>query len=84
MVKEIQVQEGTKVSIGDLIFTLEGATSAPPRQKSAAQPVEYLSGQQAARLSFQAAILAEGKTEEQALPRTHVAGRLRLVHARAT
>ena len=40
VVKEIQVQEGTKVSVGDLIFTLEGATSAPPRQKSAAQPVE--------------------------------------------
>jgi pyruvate dehydrogenase E2 component (dihydrolipoamide acetyltransferase) len=30
--------------------------------------VEHLSGQQAARLAFQAAIQAEGKTEEQALP----------------
>jgi pyruvate dehydrogenase E2 component (dihydrolipoamide acetyltransferase) len=32
------------------------------------EPVEHISGQQAARLSFQLAMRAEGKTEEQALP----------------
>lgn len=67
VVKEIHVKEGTRVNVGDLIFTFEGAVAAPP-EKPAPKPVEYLSGQQAARLSFQAAILAEGKTEEQALP----------------
>src|ERR1039458_7313465 len=32
------------------------------------EPVEHISGQQAARLAFQLAMKAEGKTEEQALP----------------
>ena len=66
-VKEIQVKEGQKVKVGQVIFTLEGgAAGQPQRAKSA--PVEHVSGQQAARLAFQAAIHAEGKTEEQALP----------------
>lgn len=67
VVKDIRVKEGQKVKVGDLIFTLEGgAVAQPQRPKSA--PVEHVSGQQAARLAFQAAIHAEGKTEEQALP----------------
>ena len=69
VVKEIQVKEGEKVKVGQVIFTLEGgAPSAqqPARAKSA--PVEHVSGQHGARLAFQAAIRAEGKTEEQALP----------------
>src|SRR5262249_24884907 len=52
-----------------VIFSLEGAASAqaePARPKSA--PVEHVSGQHGARLAFQAAIRAEGKTEEEALP----------------
>src|SRR4029077_12723097 len=32
------------------------------------RPVEHVTGQHGARLAFQAAIRAEGKTEEQALP----------------
>src|SRR5208283_3611426 len=32
------------------------------------EPVEHMSGQQAARLAFKVAMRAEGKTEEQALP----------------
>jgi pyruvate dehydrogenase E2 component (dihydrolipoamide acetyltransferase) len=69
VVKEIKVKEGEKIKVGQLIFTLEGAVtaqSAPAPQKSA--PVEHVSGQHGARLAFQAAIRAEGKTEEQALP----------------
>ncbi|HTS35025.1 MAG TPA: dihydrolipoyllysine-residue acetyltransferase [Candidatus Solibacter sp.] len=68
VVKEIKVKEGEKVKVGQVIFTLEGgaATSAPAPQRSA--PVEHVSGQHGARLAFQAAIRAEGKTEEQALP----------------
>jgi pyruvate dehydrogenase E2 component (dihydrolipoamide acetyltransferase) len=67
VVKEVQVREGEKVKVGQVIFTLEGCVAAPtPRARPA--PVEHLSGQQAARLAFQAAIQAEGKTEEQALP----------------
>src|SRR5438046_2786803 len=67
VVKEIRVKEGDKVTVGEIIFTLEGA-AAPQPQRARAQPVEHVSGQHAARLAFQAAIRAEGKTEEQALP----------------
>ena len=68
VVKEVKVKEGEKIKVGQLIFTLEGGTApqAEPAQKSA--PVEHTSGQHGARLAFQAAIRAEGKTEEQALP----------------
>jgi len=66
VVKEIQVKEGAKVKVGQVIFTLEGG--APTRTQSKPAPVEHVSGQTGARLAFQAAIRAEGKTEEQALP----------------
>src|SRR5437763_2853456 len=67
VVKEIKVKEGEKIKVGQLIFTLEGgAVAAPERTKPA--PVEHVSGQHGARLAFQAAIKAEGKTEQQALP----------------
>ncbi|MGA8865753.1 MAG: 2-oxo acid dehydrogenase subunit E2, partial [Candidatus Sulfotelmatobacter sp.] len=55
--------------VGQVIFTLEGggaAQTTPSRPRTA--PVEHVSGQHGARLAFQAAIRAEGKTEEQALP----------------
>jgi pyruvate dehydrogenase E2 component (dihydrolipoamide acetyltransferase) len=69
LVKEIKVKEGEKIKVGQVIFTLEGESLA---QVEAARPrtapVEHVSGQQGARLAFQAAIRAEGKTEEQALP----------------
>jgi len=69
VVKEVKVKEGQKVNVGQLIFTLEGGStaSAPARH----DPVEMVSGQTGARLAFQAAIRAEGKTEEQALPPDH-------------
>ena len=67
VVKDLRVKEGQKVKVGDVIFTLEGGAAASPQRPSSA-PVEHVSGQQAARLAFQAAIHAEGKTEEQALP----------------
>ena len=69
-IKELKVKQGDKVSPGQVIFTLEGgAAPAPEQPKPSTTPVEHLSGQQAARVAFQAAIQAEGKTEEQALPR---------------
>jgi len=67
VVKDIRVKEGDKVKVGQVIFTLEGGTQPQPA-KSAPEPVEHVSGQQAARLAFHMAIKAEGKTEEQALP----------------
>ncbi|MGB6676556.1 MAG: dihydrolipoyllysine-residue acetyltransferase [Terriglobales bacterium] len=67
IVKEVRVKQGEKIKVGDVIFTLEGAT-APQVQKPKHAPVEHVSGQHGARLAFQAAIQAEGKTEEQALP----------------
>ncbi len=69
VVKEVKVKEGEKIKVGQVIFTLEGGASAPaeaPRPRTT--PVEHVSGQHGARLAFQAAIRAEGKTEEQALP----------------
>jgi pyruvate dehydrogenase E2 component (dihydrolipoamide acetyltransferase) len=67
VVKEVKVKEGEKIKVGQVIFTLEGGVAVPAvRPRSA--PVEHVSGQHGARLAFQAAIRAEGKTEEQALP----------------
>ncbi|HET7207245.1 MAG TPA: 2-oxo acid dehydrogenase subunit E2 [Terriglobales bacterium] len=67
IVNEVRVKEGDKLKVGQVIFTLRGAAApAPERRKP--EPVEHVSGQHAARLAFQAAIQAEGKTEEQALP----------------
>ncbi len=67
IVKEVRVKQGDKIKVGQVIFTLEGAAAARTERPRYA-PVEYVSGQQGARLAFQAAIHAEGKTEEQALP----------------
>ena len=67
VVKDVRVKQGEKVRVGQVIFTLEGAAPTPaPTPKHT--PVEHVSGQHGARLAFQAAIKAEGKTEEQALP----------------
>src|SRR5438270_6459091 len=69
VVKEVKVKEGEKVKVGQVIFTLEGGTAAQPEtSRPRTAPVEHVSGQHGARLAFQAAIRAEGKTEEQALP----------------
>jgi pyruvate dehydrogenase E2 component (dihydrolipoamide acetyltransferase) len=66
VVKEVRVKQGEKVKVGQIIFVLEGAAVSAAGPKHA--PVEHVSGQHGARLAFQAAIRAEGKTEEQALP----------------
>ena len=66
-VKEVRVKQGDKVKVGQVIFTLEaGGTSAQaaPSAKTPAAPTY----DDHARATFQAAIAAEGKTEEQALP----------------
>jgi pyruvate dehydrogenase E2 component (dihydrolipoyllysine-residue acetyltransferase) len=69
VVKEVKVKEGEKIKVGQVIFTLEGGAAAQPEPaRSRTAPVEHVSGQHGARLAFQAAIRAEGKTEEQALP----------------
>ncbi len=67
VVKEVLVKEGEKVKVGQIIFTLQGGASPRPGPVIHA-PVEHSSGQQGARLAFQAAMRAEGKTEEEALP----------------
>src|SRR5260221_715756 len=66
VVKEVKVKEGDQVKVGQLIFTLEGGTSAAPA-KARHVPVEHGSEQHDARVSLHAAIQAEGKTEEQVL-----------------
>lgn len=69
IVNEVKVKEGEKIKVGQLIFTLQGAApSQSETMRPQNRPVEHVSGQHGARLAFQAAIRAEGKTEEQALP----------------
>jgi pyruvate dehydrogenase E2 component (dihydrolipoyllysine-residue acetyltransferase) len=68
VVKEVKVKEGEKIKVGQVIFTLEGGAPATQGARPRSAPVEHVSGQHGARLAFQAAIRAEGKTEEQALP----------------
>jgi pyruvate dehydrogenase E2 component (dihydrolipoamide acetyltransferase) len=69
VVNEVKVKEGDKIKVGQVIFTLQGgAPSQIESARPASRPVEHVSGQHGARLAFQAAIRAEGKTEEQALP----------------
>ena len=68
IVKEVKVKEGEKIKVGQVIFTLEGGAAVAPPARTSNAPVEHVSGQHGARLAFQAAIRAEGKTEEQALP----------------
>jgi pyruvate dehydrogenase E2 component (dihydrolipoamide acetyltransferase) len=69
VVNEIKVKEGEKIKVGQVIFTLQGSAPQQPEVvRPSRGPVEHVSGQHGARLAFQAAIRAEGKTEEQALP----------------
>jgi pyruvate dehydrogenase E2 component (dihydrolipoamide acetyltransferase) len=68
VVREVKVKEGQKVKVGDVIFTLQGGAAPQPEPARKHEPVEHMSGQQGARLAFQLAMRAEGKTEEQALP----------------
>jgi pyruvate dehydrogenase E2 component (dihydrolipoamide acetyltransferase) len=65
IVKEVQVSQGDKIKVGQVIFTLEpGATS----QSSSQRPSRAEDVHDHARAAFQAVIQSEGKTEEQALP----------------
>jgi pyruvate dehydrogenase E2 component (dihydrolipoamide acetyltransferase) len=73
VVKDVLVKQGEKVNVGQVIFTIDVARALSPAMppssgKPHPEPVEHISGQHAARLAFQAAIRAEGKTEEEALP----------------
>jgi pyruvate dehydrogenase E2 component (dihydrolipoamide acetyltransferase) len=68
VVREVKVKEGQKVKVGEVIFTLEGGVVAPAESPRKHEPVEHSSEQHGARLSFQMAMRAEGKSEEQALP----------------
>jgi pyruvate dehydrogenase E2 component (dihydrolipoamide acetyltransferase) len=68
VVREVKVKEGQKVKVGEVVFTLEGGAVAEAEPARRHEPVEHISGQQAARLGFHLAMRAEGKTEEQALP----------------
>jgi pyruvate dehydrogenase E2 component (dihydrolipoamide acetyltransferase) len=67
-VREVRVKEGQKVKVGDIIFTLESGAPVAAEPVRKHEPVEHTSGQQAARVSFQLAMRAEGKSEEEALP----------------
>jgi pyruvate dehydrogenase E2 component (dihydrolipoamide acetyltransferase) len=67
-VNEVKVKEGEKIKVGQVIFTLQGAAPSQAEVRPPSRPVEHVTGQHGARLAFQAAIRAEGKTEEQALP----------------
>src|SRR6202043_3935209 len=57
VVKDVNVKEGQKVKVGQVIFTLEGG-AAPQPERAKHVPVEHISEQHEARLSVQAAIEA--------------------------
>jgi pyruvate dehydrogenase E2 component (dihydrolipoamide acetyltransferase) len=78
-VQDVRVKQGDKVKVGQVIFTVAGATqpkaagphlveSKQQQEEAKPQQEEYISGQQAAQMAFQAAIRADGKTERAALP----------------
>ena len=65
-VKDVLVRQGEKIKVGQLVFTLQaGATAAAQQQEPSRADAGHGEG---ARMAFQAALQAEGKTEEQALP----------------
>lgn len=66
-VKEVRVKQGDKVKVGQVIFTLEAGGSTAQTAPAAKPPAPHTYDDHA-RATFQAAIAAEGKTEEQALP----------------
>jgi pyruvate dehydrogenase E2 component (dihydrolipoamide acetyltransferase) len=68
LVKEVRVKQGEKVKVGQVIFTVDGGSSAEQPQPVKHAPVDHMSEQHGAQLAFQSAIEAEGKTEEEALP----------------
>jgi pyruvate dehydrogenase E2 component (dihydrolipoamide acetyltransferase) len=68
-IKDIQVKQGEKIKVGQVIFTLESSSTAKPAEEPAKAAVsENISGQHGIRESFQAVIASEGKTEQEALP----------------
>lgn len=75
VVREVRVKLGEKVKVGQVIFTVDGAKASPSTAASSissklvTRPVEHLSEQHGAREAYQSAIRAEGRTEEEALPR---------------
>jgi pyruvate dehydrogenase E2 component (dihydrolipoamide acetyltransferase) len=65
VVKDVLVHQGDKIKVGQVIFTLEpGAISQPHAQ----QPSRADESHEHERMTFQAAMESEGRTEEQALP----------------
>jgi pyruvate dehydrogenase E2 component (dihydrolipoamide acetyltransferase) len=65
-VQDVLVKQGEKIKVGQIVFTLQaGATAAPQPQQPSRADAGHGEG---ARMAFQAALQAEGKTEEQALP----------------
>jgi pyruvate dehydrogenase E2 component (dihydrolipoamide acetyltransferase) len=65
IVKDVLVNQGEKIKVGQVVFTLEpGATSQP----HAHQPSRADGSHEHERSTFQAAMQSEGRTEEQALP----------------
>jgi len=65
-VQDVLVKQGEKIQVGQVVFTLQaGATAATQPQQPSRADAGHGEG---ARMAFQAALQAEGKTEEQALP----------------
>ncbi len=71
VVREVKFKPGEKVKVGQVIFTVDGAVAGTRQEvpKPVTRPVEHQSEDHAAREAYQSLIQAEGKSEEQALPR---------------
>ena len=68
VVRDVRVKQGEKIEVGQVIFTFAGESSTTKPDKAKHPPADDSSEQHGAKMSFQAAMEAEGKTEEEALP----------------
>ena len=65
IVKDVLVNQGDKIKVGQVVFTLEPGATSQPHAQHPSRVDEFHEHQ---RSTFHAAMQSEGRTEEQALP----------------
>ena len=65
IVKDVLVNQGDKIRVGQVVFTLEPGATSQPHAQHPSRVDEFHEHQ---RSTFPAAMQSEGRTEEQALP----------------
>lgn len=70
-VKDINVKEGDKIKVGQVVFTVDGGAGAKPAAAKKPEDKPVVGDERMARVEVQAAIRQEGKTQKEALPPDH-------------